>query len=199
MTQHSENRVHRTLAGWNAVPSGPFFELQEPPEELLAEAVPSDYLLAIRSIGGREGFLGQQYLRLYRYGELLPLNQAYELPDYNPEIFIFAADGSGEAFGFVFGTDTVVKIPLIPIPADQADIVANGFVPFLDVLAKSGTPPELDQAKVGLELHLKQPLCFGGDFRDPNNVVMVPPAKHAELASYWNKVYYDLKAREERS
>jgi hypothetical protein len=28
---------------------------------------------------------------------------------------------------------------------------------------------------------------------------MVSPAKHAELASHWNMVYYGLKAREERS
>jgi hypothetical protein len=97
----------------------------------------------------------------------------------------------------VFGADTVVKIPLIPIPTDHADMVANGFAAFLDVLANSGAPPELDQAKVGLELHLKQPLCLGGDFRDPNNVVMVPPAKHAELARYWNRVYYDLEAQNE--
>ncbi len=178
--------------------SGPFFELQEPPEGLLHDAVPSDYLENIREIAGQEGFLGQQYLRLYRFEELIELNQAYQIPDYNPELFLFAADGHGEGFAFVFGTDTVVKIPLIPIPTDQADVVANGFEKFLRRLAATGTSPDIDPKNVGLELHLKQPICFGGDFRDPENHVMVTPTKHAELARYWNQLYYDLKDKQEQ-
>ena len=187
------------VKGWKAVPSGPFFDLQEPPEELLSEAIPADFLSAVRHIGGHEGFLGQQYLRLYRYEELIDLNQQYQIPDYNPEIFIFGADGIGEAFGFIFGTDTVVKIPLIPIPKEQADIITNGFGSFLNVLAASGKAPELDQTKIGLELHLIKPLCFGGDFRDSKNQTLVTPAKHAELSRYWNHLYYDLLEKQEKA
>jgi hypothetical protein len=151
----------------------------------------------LREFGGKEGFLGQQYLRLYRWAELIPLNQAYEIHVYNPQLFLFAADGFGDAFAFVFGTETVVKIPLIPIPKDKADIIAHGFEAFLNVLAASGPPPEVDPDGVGLELHLIQPLCCGGDFTIPDNRVMVPPAKHAELARFWNKAYYDQLERSE--
>jgi hypothetical protein len=184
--------IHRDLTGWNNIISGPFFDLQNPAEELLSEAVPSDYLSAIKEFGGREGFLGQQYLRLYRYGELIALNEAYEIPHYNPQVFIFAADGYGEAFGFIVGTEKLIKIPLIPIPKSEVNLVAEGFETFIHHLAVSGPPPETDPTNVGLEVHLKKPLCFGGDYRDPENIVMVHPAKHAELARYWNKLYYDL-------
>jgi hypothetical protein len=187
------------LTTWDAVESGPFFELEEIPEDILQQAVPTDYLNVLREFGGREGFLGQQYLRLYRWGELIPLNQAYEMQDYNRVLFLFAADGFGEAFAFVFGTDTVVKIPLIPIPKDKADIVAHGFEAFLDVLAASGPPPEMDPDGVGLELHLVQPLCCGGDFTIPDNRVMVPPAKHAELTRFWNQVYYESNNQSEET
>lgn len=187
------NSPKEILEAWNSVVSGPFFESQNPPEELLAAAVPAKYLAVVKEFGGREGFIGKQYIRLYRYDELIALNQAYQLPEYNPELFIFASDGYGEAFSFVFETDTVVKIPLIPIPIDSADIIAQGFSKFLDTLASSGPSPAIDSSKVGFELHLKQPLCFGGDFRDPNNIVLVNPVKHAELARHWNKLYYDLK------
>ncbi|MFN3151104.1 hypothetical protein [Bremerella sp.] len=171
----------------------------EIPDELLKEPVPSDYLEVIRDIGGQEGFIGRQYLRLYRCSELISLNEAYQVRNYNPDLFLFGADGYGEAFAFVFGTNTIVKIPLIPIPLDKADFVAEGFEEFLKRLAQSGESPELDDSQIGLEIHLKQPLCLGGDFRDPDNRVLVTPSKHAELARYWNQLYYDLLKRQQET
>lgn len=164
---------------------------------MLRDAVPSDFLGVIREIGGQEGYLGQQYLRLYRFEELITLNQAYQIPNYNPSLFLFGADGYGEAFAFVIGTDTIVKIPLIPIPTERVDVVAEGFEGFLSRLASTGASREMDSTKVGLELHLKQPLCLGGDFRDPDNQILVTPDKHAELARYWNHLYYDLKSKQQ--
>lgn len=189
--------IQDALQAWNAVPSGPFFDLLEPPEEMLCDAVASDYLDVIREIGGQEGFLGQQYLRLYRFEELIALNQAYQIPSYNPSLFLFGADGYGEAFAFVIGTDTVVKLPLIPIPTDQVDVVADGFEGFLSRLAATGVSQDPDASKIGLELHLKHPLCLGGDFRDPENRILVTPSQHAELARYWNRMYYDLKSKQQ--
>lgn len=164
---------------------------------MLREAVPSDYLKVIREIGGREGFLGQQYLRLYRFDELITLNQAYQIPNYNPSLFLFGADGYGEAFAFVISTDKVVKLPLIPIPTDRVDVIADGFESFLSCLASTGESAVPDASKVGLELHLKHPLCLGGDFRDPENRILVTPDKHAELARYWNRIYHDLKSKQQ--
>lgn len=180
-------------------PSGPFFELCAPPEELFANVLPRDYLDLVTEIEGREGFIGTAYIRFYRYQELIGLNQAFQIATYNPELFIFASDGHGEAYAFCIRGSQVVKIPLIPIPTDQAEVVADSFAGFVRTLADSGDQLMLDGSSVGLEVHLIKPLCFGGDWRDPTNVILVDPLKYSELVRYWNALYRSLTNKQSNS
>lgn len=181
------------LAKWDAVPVGPFFDLREQHAGL-----PTDYVDAARTFGGREGFLGHQYLRLYRLSELAELNALYEVSQYNPALLVFASDGYGEAFAFDRHSWKVLKVPVIPlpVPGDEVDLLAETFTDFVRICAAGRQTHRADPKARGKELHLKKPLCLGGDWNDPSNLVLVTPIQHAELARYWNKLYRDLLSRQ---
>lgn len=193
----NSQQLHEDLASWASVPCGPFFDQTDPPRGLFEGVLAQDYREVIGEFGGREGFLGKQYLRLYRFQELISLNQAYDIPNYNVELFVFGSDGYGDAFAFCIGGNEIVRIPLIPIPTEKAEVVSRSFASFIHKLSISGPTPAMDESAVGQEVHLIQPLCFGGDFRDPKNIVRVAPRKHAELVRYWNKLYRELSGRPE--
>lgn len=186
------NRNWRDVLGtrWRAVPSGPFFQMAEPSADFL-RALPQEYLPAVAEFGGREGFLGETYLRLYRLEELVALNSAYEVPALLPEGIVFGSNGGGEAFVFPLGENAVEQVPFLPLAAGYAKRRASNFSEFVSSLADSGESPACNADPVGMEVHDKHPICLGGSPTDPANKVLVPVAKHAELCQFWNKVYRD--------
>ncbi len=179
---------------WKSVETEPYFEMQEVPEQLKA-VFPADYLEAVAEVGGREGFLGGTYLRLYRLEELMALNFEYEVPELFPEVLMFASNGCGEAFAFPIGQSSVVQVPLIPLASEYAEYRAMGFTEFVKMLAESGAgrPSELNQAGEGVEMHFKQPVALGGNPTDGENRELVPVREHPELCRYWNKVYRETR------
>ena len=191
---------YRNVLGtrWRATPSGPMFELSEPPPVFL-EMLPRDYLAVVGDFGGREGFLGDTYLRLYRLQELIALNHAYDVPSLLPEVIVFGSNGSGEGFAFPVGEQSVIQVPFLPLGAEHAARVATSFAEFVLALGASAESPACEPEAVGMEVHDKHPICLGGSPTDPANKVLVPAAKHAEVCRYWNKVYRDAVDRERGS
>jgi hypothetical protein len=181
---------------WRATASGPFFAVAEPSGELLAR-LPEDYLAAVAEFGGREGFLGETYLRLYRLQELVALNVAYQVPTLLPEVIIFGSNGGGEAFGFALDEGDVLQVPFIPLCADCAERLARSFTEFVRSLAASGESPGHNPEAVGMEVHDIAPICFGGSPTDPANKILVPPATHAEVCRFWNGVYRSVQGSAE--
>ena len=175
-------------ARWRATRSGPFFEVAEPPADFV-QLLPDDYLTAIAEFGGREGFLGETYLRLYRLQELVALNLAYDVPTLLPEVIVFGSDGCGEAFAFLAGQAGVFQVPFLPLATQHVKRLGANFAEFLRSLAASGESLPSSAEAVGMEVHDKHPICFGGSPTDPANKVLVPPVKHAELCRFWNKAY----------
>jgi len=111
----TSNNVRKILKSkWSAKSTGPFFKSTEPPPKFV-EPLPKDYLDVIRDFGGKEGFLGQTYLRLYRLEELIQLNIAYQVPTLLPEVFIFGSNGYGEAFAFLLFEQSLVQVPFLPL------------------------------------------------------------------------------------
>jgi hypothetical protein len=182
---------------WRATASGPFFDMADPPVEFL-QALPADYLSAVDEFGGREGFIGETYLRLYRLEELVGLNVAYEVPALFPQVILFASNGAGEAFAFPLGQAGVLQVPFLPLSTEHAGRVASSFTEFVRLLAASGASPASDPKAVGMEVHERHPICFGGSPTDPENKVLVPAANHAELCRFWNGVYRNAVAQRER-
>ena len=179
---------------WRAAASGSFFEMAGPPPEFL-EMLPQDYLAAVAEFGGREGFLGETYLRLYRLQELVAVNLAYDVPSLLPEVIVFGSNGVGEAFAFPLGEPAVVQVPFLPLAAEHAERKAVNFAEFVLSLAASGESAACKPEATGMEVHDKHPICFGGSPTDPANKVLVPAAKHAEICRFWNKAYRDALAR----
>ena len=194
MAETSDWRTTLTTA-WRATPSGPFFELAEPADSFL-QSLPEEYLTGVAEFGGREGFLGETYIRLYRLEELVSLNLAYEVPTLLPEVIVFGSNGCGEAFAFRRRDSAVVQVPFLPMNGEYVEFKAINFVAFIRSLAASGDSSECDPEAVGMEVHEKLPICFGGSPTDPANKVLAPAAKHAEICGFWNSDYREAVARQ---
>jgi hypothetical protein len=163
------------------------------------QALPHNYLAAVVESGGREGFLGEKYLRLYRLQELVMFNLAYEVPSLLPTVIVFASNGVGEAFAFSLGTQVVIQVPFLPLAAEHAKRQADNFAHFVLSVASSRESAAYNPEAVGMEVHDKHPMCFGGSPTDPANKVLVPAAKYAEVCRFWNKAYRDAVARKRGS
>ena len=180
---------------WRAIASGPFFDLAAPPAEFTS-TLPNEYLAAAAEFGGREGFLGDTYLRLYRLNELIALNVSYAVPAWLPQVVVFGSNGIGEAFAFQLGEAAVIQVPFLPLSSEYIEQKGKDFTDFLRKLASAGESIEQNPDTVGMEIHDKHPICLGGSPTDPENKVIVPAAKHAEICSFWNKVYSRIRAQQ---
>jgi len=187
---------------WKAREAGPFFEVAPPPDPFL-EAFPPDYLAAVSEFGGREGFLGDTYLRLYRLDELVALNVAYQVPELLPEIILFGSNGTGNAFAFPLWKEGVVQVPFVPLSKGVGKQCSSTFREFVEQLADSGEPAEPGPHVIGMEVHDIPPIDGDKESAGTESSGPVPPAKHAEICRYWNKVYRDheaaVKREEEKS
>lgn len=50
-----------------------------------------------------------------------------------------------------------------------------------------------DNQRKGLHLHRTQPILFGGDPADNENIVLVTRMQHAELSTFWNRKITEMK------
>ena len=158
---------------------------------------PADYLDALYFSNGGEGFLQESYFRLYSVGELLSLNEVYQVKTFAPGLVIFGSNGDGEAFGFDTHPDPIeiVQIPFIPMDFQYANPSGKSLVEFLHALEEmnpgDGSPPEIERSVVGKEVHEIQPIIFGGSPVDDKNQALVPSEQHAKLSVFWNQVYQE--------
>ena len=86
---------------------------------------------------GGEGFVGNQYLILWRATELMEFNREYEAAKYAPSLLLFGSNGGGEAFAFD-ARDNAMKIFIVPfvgMSLKDASQVAEKFDNFLSKLA----------------------------------------------------------------
>jgi hypothetical protein len=183
---------------WRSTASGPFFDIAEPPAEFI-KRLPEEYLAAVQEFGSREGFLGEEYLRLYRLEELVDLNLAYEVQTHFPEATIFGSNGLGEGFAFRVGRPGVIQVPFVPLASEYLDSQGNTFADFVHSLAETGESSAYNPKTVGIEVHDIHPICLGGSPTDSANKALIPVAKHAEVCRFWNKAFRAVLARQRTS
>lgn len=101
--------------------------------------LPEDYAKFLQGVDGGEGFVGNAYLILWRAGELVEMNKAYQVAEYAPGLFLFGSDGGGEAFAFDTRADArpIVSVPFVGMELKVARVVAFNFKAFLEELFKS--------------------------------------------------------------
>ena len=111
--------------------------------EALAElgelSLPKDYLSVFSELNGGEGFVGEEYLVLFKAEELMQFNKEYEVEKYAPGIFLFGSNGGGEGFGFDSRSQAkkVVEIPFIGMDLQYATPVADSFTHLLERMRDS--------------------------------------------------------------
>lgn len=103
----------------------------------LGVAPPPDYLGFLRQHDGGEGFVGDNYIILWKAAELVDFNREYEVEVYAPGILLFGSDGGGEGYGFDMQSAgmPVVRLPFIGMERRYATPVAESFTSFLALLA----------------------------------------------------------------
>jgi SMI1 / KNR4 family (SUKH-1) len=107
--------------------------------------LPPQYKNFMTQRDGGEGFIGAQYLVLWRLGELIEFNRDYEAARYAPGLLLFGSNGAGEAFAFDTRVSEDMRIRMVPIigmSLRDATPVADTFENFLVCLDESaGTLP----------------------------------------------------------
>lgn len=108
-------------------------------ERSLGWALPADYAAFLRLHDGGEGFIGENYLILWRVAELAPFNLEYEVYKYAPGLFLFGSSGGGEAYGFDLRDPSlpIVRVPFIGMELKYAIFVARNFTDFVTNLART--------------------------------------------------------------
>lgn len=101
--------------------------------------LPEDYLSVLSEFNGGEGFIGDEYLILWKAEELITFNKEYEADKYAPGIFLFGSNGGGEGFGFDMKSKpyAIVEIPFIGMDLQYATPVADNFVHLLERMRDS--------------------------------------------------------------
>jgi hypothetical protein len=68
--------------------------------QALCVELPRDYREFLLVSNGGHGFLGQNYVMLWKAEEPKPLNAGYEVARFAPGLLLFGSDGGGEAYAF---------------------------------------------------------------------------------------------------
>lgn len=95
--------------------------------------LPAAYIEFLHRHNGGAGFLGANYIHLWKAEELVSMNQGYRVEKFAPGLILFGSDGGGEGYGFDMRATSrpVVRIPFIGLDWQDAVHVANGFEEFL--------------------------------------------------------------------
>jgi len=101
--------------------------------------LPADFLSIYSGLNGGEGFVGEDYLILWKAEDLVTFNEEYEVVKYAPGIFLFGSNGGGEGFGFDTRSKlyTVVEIPFIGMDLQYVSLIADSFTQFLEKMKAS--------------------------------------------------------------
>lgn len=103
--------------------------------------LPEDYLEFVSYSNGAAGtFLNGNHVILWPVERLVERNQAYEVENYAPGIFIFGSSGGGEAFGFDSRSSmAVMQVPFVGMQLSDVEYLAPSFTEFLIALSVEPT------------------------------------------------------------
>ncbi|EHQ07925.1 SMI1/KNR4 family protein [Leptonema illini] len=106
----------------------------------LPKTLPPDYIEFLKISNGGEGFVGAEYMILYRGEDLMQTNAEYHVDENAPGIFLFGSNGGGEALAFDLRDENRIDYVLIPFMFDYNDIIVLGssFSGFIKRVATQG-------------------------------------------------------------
>jgi hypothetical protein len=105
---------------------------------LVGHLLPQDYVQFFLAHNGWEGFVGDNYLILWKTEELSTFNREYEVDQYAPGLVLFGSNGCGE--GYAFDTRSadmpIVRVPFIGMDLQYVTPTADSFSDLFIQLAK---------------------------------------------------------------
>jgi cell wall assembly regulator SMI1 len=174
-------------------------------ERDIGKILPEDYKTFLLEHNGGDGFIGADYVILWKAEELSKFNDGYEVSKYAPGLLVFGSNGDGD--GFAFDTRTspnlVMQVPFIGMSAADEFRVAGSFNELLErmhekMVHSSEQPPRSEPKSRGKEIFEVKPVILGGNPTDTENKVALTRDQHMEVVRYWNKVISDLQAQQVR-
>ena len=106
-------------------------------EQSLGVKLPADYTAFLLKSDGGEGFVGDNYLVLWRAADLHRHNRGYSVGEAAPGLILIGSDGGGEGYA-LDGREAsmpVVTVPFIVLNFEDALRVAGSFTAFLEKVA----------------------------------------------------------------
>jgi SMI1 / KNR4 family (SUKH-1) len=99
---------------------------------------PRSYVNFVRQKNGGEGFVGENYLSLWKIEELAQFKSEYEVEEYAPGFLFFASNGGGEGYAFDTTTEAfpIYIIPFIGMSRECAIPVSQSFDGFFEALRR---------------------------------------------------------------
>jgi hypothetical protein len=97
--------------------------------------LPPDYASFVAACDGAEGWVGTQYLQLYRAADLLPLHAAGRVADFLPGVIMIGGDGGGTGYG-IRDSGEFLATPLIGMGLEPTEKMGWSFVEFLEELMR---------------------------------------------------------------
>jgi hypothetical protein len=100
--------------------------------------LPADYLEFMYAHDGGEGWVGDNYLILWKLSELVPFNRDYEVRTYAPGLLPFGSSGGGEAFAYDMrqAVPSIVMVPFVGMSLASVIEVASDMVGLFDALKR---------------------------------------------------------------
>ncbi len=138
----------------------------------------------------REGWLDDEYVRLYAEFDRRHVASLYAFHEFLPDYELWGSWGL-DALCLAPG-GKLYRIPWIPLAESHRQEAYSSVAALRSSLSSlhEATPA---YEHFGQEVHFTRPIVFGGSPNDSANLVMVDQAAHAQLCQYWTRVYARLR------
>lgn len=162
---------------------------------------PDDWLALLRGMDGGEGYVGEDFVRLYSVEQVLKVKETLA-PVEVPGVILIGSTGGGVAYGYDYrggGAPALVTADFIPLSDATVTRIAPTLTHHLaalhasadDLLAGSQLPAELH----GKEIHEVQPVAFGGDPLDKANKTWLLLDEYLQQVLFWNRLAQDAASK----
>ena len=127
-----KNIIQEIVDNWNKNP-GVNNELIPIIEKQLNIVFPKDYVTFLEWSNGGEGFIGENYISLWKIENLVVLNKEYLIQKYLSKKFVgIGTDGGGICYGLLLDkTYSIFKCPLGDLDLTEITIIAKSINDFL--------------------------------------------------------------------
>jgi hypothetical protein len=105
-------------------------------EDALGFQLPDDYKYYLNNYDGFENSIGEEYVRLWQFDELMESNEGYEIFEL-PNIMAIGGNGGGEFIGIEFLDENTYRLILAPfIGMDESEYYIEIGTSFTDMLTR---------------------------------------------------------------